>query len=358
MVDLKRVYKVTAKGRAYYYAWRGGPRLTGEPGSPEFIASLKEAHDARLEPDTQRIKGLIAKFQASDAWNGRGPKPISDKTKASWKTWLTRIEEEFGALSVKQFDRPALRPIIGKWRDKYAATPRAADMGLQVLSRLLSFAQAEGLLLNNIVKGGNIERYYRNDRGALIWTAADLAKLEAAAPREIYQAAKLASLTGLRQADVLKLSWSHIQANRIELVASKSRRNGSRGRMVTVPIYPELRTYLATLPKRATTVLVNTRGLPWRTGFGSSWGDACEAAGIEELHFHDLRGTAITRFWAAGMSERVIAHIVGWTEDDVKALLDMYVRKDELIEDQIRMLSENDSGTGSAKPSAKPGEAP
>ena len=27
----------------YHYAWRGGPRLVGEPGSPEFIASYYAA---------------------------------------------------------------------------------------------------------------------------------------------------------------------------------------------------------------------------------------------------------------------------------------------------------------------------
>ena len=29
--------------RTYYYAWRGGPRLEGEPGSPEFVASYHAA---------------------------------------------------------------------------------------------------------------------------------------------------------------------------------------------------------------------------------------------------------------------------------------------------------------------------
>jgi hypothetical protein len=38
-IELKGIAKVTAKGRTYWYAWRGGPRLHGEPGSPEFMAS-------------------------------------------------------------------------------------------------------------------------------------------------------------------------------------------------------------------------------------------------------------------------------------------------------------------------------
>jgi hypothetical protein len=38
---LNSVAKTLADGRivTYYYAWKGGPRLKGEPGTPEFIAS-------------------------------------------------------------------------------------------------------------------------------------------------------------------------------------------------------------------------------------------------------------------------------------------------------------------------------
>ena len=35
-IDLKGIAKVTAKGHPYYYAWRGGPRLRGEPGDTGF----------------------------------------------------------------------------------------------------------------------------------------------------------------------------------------------------------------------------------------------------------------------------------------------------------------------------------
>ena len=29
--------------KTFYYAWKGGPPLRGEPGTPEFIASYNEA---------------------------------------------------------------------------------------------------------------------------------------------------------------------------------------------------------------------------------------------------------------------------------------------------------------------------
>ena len=54
-VDLKGLVKVVAKGRTYYYAWRGGPRLRGEPGSPEFVASYNEAIADHRAPDAARF---------------------------------------------------------------------------------------------------------------------------------------------------------------------------------------------------------------------------------------------------------------------------------------------------------------
>lgn len=352
MVDLPGLYRVTARGKIYYYAWRGGPRLKGEPGSPEFVTAYADAHAGRKKGPAGKLAALCAMFRASDAWNGRGPKPISPKTRASWTTWMDRIQKEFGELSIKQFDRPEMRPRIKRWRDRYASTPRAADMGVQVFSRLLSHGQDEGLLLHNICHG--IGSIYNADRSGLIWTDADLAKLAEVASPEVVQAATLAALSGLRQGDLLRLSWRHLKPNSLEMTAAKSRRNGKPGRSTLIPLYGELRAYLDSLPKRALTVLVTTEGEPWKTGFGSSWAKACERAGIEELHFHDLRGTAATRFYRAGLSIREIAQIMVWSEDYVEALIDRYVKKDELLKDRIRRLDEHAARTASAKHDAKP----
>lgn len=49
-VELKGIAKASAKDRTYYYVWRGGPRLTRDPGSPEFVASYNFAHESRRTP--------------------------------------------------------------------------------------------------------------------------------------------------------------------------------------------------------------------------------------------------------------------------------------------------------------------
>src|SRR5215467_1095952 len=47
-VRLKGINSITKKladgtRRTYWYAWKGGPPLRGEPGTPEFVASYNEA---------------------------------------------------------------------------------------------------------------------------------------------------------------------------------------------------------------------------------------------------------------------------------------------------------------------------
>ena len=42
---------------------------------------------------------------------------------------------------------------------------------------------------------------------------------------------------------------------------------------------------------------------------------------LRNLRFHDLRGTAATRFYAVGLSERVIAEIMGWKQAHVARML-------------------------------------
>ncbi|MCF4166380.1 site-specific integrase [Zavarzinia compransoris] len=339
-VDLESVHRVTARGKVYYYAWRGkgAPRLHAKPGTKAFVEELAEALRGRREPDTSRLTGVIASYKASHYWQKLAP-----TTRAAWGLWLDRIDEHFGKLTIRQFDRPQIRPDIIAWRDGWAHKPRSADMAIQVLSRLLAFAVSpKGLILTNPCIG--LDQLYEVDRSSIVWAAADFARLEAIASPEVFAAARLAALTGLRRGDVLRLSWSHVGPLAIEMRTAKS---GGR-RTALIPLYAELRDFLDHTPRAATTVLVNSHGRPWGSGFSASWQRTIKRAGLD-LHFHDLRGTAATRLYVAGFKNREIAEILGWGEDSVERLIDRYVKRDELILDRIRRLDQNTSGTSPVK---------
>jgi integrase len=312
-VTLKGVAKVTAKGHTYYYAWRSGPRLRGEPGSPEFVASYNEAIANLRTPDTGRFHALITLYKDGDAYRS-----LAASTKKEWVRWLDRIADYFGELRIVQFDRTEkIRPVIKTWRKQYEATPRTADYALQVLSRVCAFGVDECKLGSNPCEG--FKQLYSVDRSGIIWTDANLVRLKQHCSAEIAHAVDLAAVTGLRLGDLLRLSWSHVGADAIVIPTGKS--NYQREAMI--PLYKDLKAVLARIPKRATTVLVNTHGRPWQ-GFHSSFDKAKKAAGLD-LHFHDLRGTAVTRFYNAGLSKQVIGEIMGWSEESVERIIRRYV---------------------------------
>jgi integrase len=77
---------------------------------------------------------------------------------------------------------------------------------------------------------------------------------------------------------------------------SKARRG--KGRRVTIPVGSPLKDVLDTALKEkkrsAVTILTNSRGAPWtEDGFRTSWDKAFRKTSLKDLHFHDLRGTAV-----------------------------------------------------------------
>jgi SAM-dependent methyltransferase len=67
--------------------------------------------------------------------------------------------------------------------------------------------------------------------------------------------------------------------------------------------------------------------------------EASKAAGIDELHFHDLRGTAVTMLATAGCTTPEIAAIIGHSLVHVTSILDKYLsRTPELAEAAIGKL--------------------
>jgi integrase len=333
-VDLKGLVKVVAKGRTYYYAWRGGPRLRGEPGSPEFVASYNEAIVDQRAPDAARFRGLIASYKGSDDY-----KKLAKSTKRNWSRWLDRIGEHFGELRTAQFDRPdKIRPIIRRWRSRWADKPRSADYGMQVLSRVLSYGvDPLGIIAGNPCEG--IKQLYSANRSEIIWTEADIAQLKKTCSDDVGHAVDLAAHTGLRLGDLLLLSWSHVGEYAITITTGKSKHR----RTAIIPLYDDLRAVLAVIPKRSTTILTNVRRRPWTAnGFGTAFDRAKMAASLKDrdLHFHDLRGTAVTKFYVAGVPERVIAEIMAWEEEHVAKIIRRYVDRSAATKDLIRKLNE------------------
>jgi integrase len=337
-VEMKGLHAVKAKGRTYYYAWRGGPAVKGKFGTPEFHASYQEAVLGRLAPDTNRFLSVIQRYKNSADYRN-----LADSTRRNWGPWLDRIGLHFGELRIAAFDKPErIRRIIRQWRATYADTPRAADYGMQVLSRVCSYmVDPLGKITANPCEG--IKQLYSSSRAEIIWTDVDIAQLKKECSIEIAHAVDLAAHTGLRVGDLVRLSWSHIGDDAIVMRTGKRSGKTKKQREAVIPLYQELRDVLARIPRRSPVVLTSSLKRPWnKDGLASSFADAKHIAWPEgdDLHFHDLRGTAATKFYLAGIPEREIAEMMAWDEETVSKIIRRYVSRTAAIRERIRKLDE------------------
>jgi integrase len=162
-------------------------------------------------------------------------------------------------------------------------------------------------------------RLYSGSRRDKVWSEADIASLLSIAPKEIQLALMLAIWTGQRQGDLLRLPWSAYDGTHIRFQQSKT------GRRIVMPTGAPLKALLDLTERRGPVVLTNTMGRPWTAdGFRSSWGKLSDRAGIGDLTFHDLRGTAVVRLAIAGATVPQIATFTGHSLKDVEAILDAH----------------------------------
>lgn len=320
----------------YWYAWKGGPRLPGPPGSPDFLASYQAAVSQRASPPAALLGSVVRRYEESSDFLGLAPRTQRDYAKL-----LQMIERKFGTFPLSALSDPRSRGVFLDWRDGLArSSRRQADYAFSVLARILSWALNRGLTsANPCSKAG---RVYRGTRVEKTWSTDDEAAFLRTAPLHLHLALLLALWTGQRQGDLLALPWSAYDGSTIRIQQSKT------GARVAIPVGLPLRTALDNARRRSPVILTNASGLPWTPdGFRSSWRKACAAAGVTGLTFHDLRGTAVTRLALVGATEAEIATFTGHSLRDVRSILDAhYLNRDPaLAQSAVRKL---ETGTKSS----------
>ena len=332
--NINSVTKRLADGRAvtYWYAWKGGPALHGEPGSPEFVASYNEAVSQKVRPPVGVLLAVIQGYQASEDF-----RQLAVSTRRSYVALIKRIESKFGDFPLSALTDRRTRGVFLAWRDKLAVDSgrRQADYAWTVLARILSWSLNRGLVATNPCEKGG--RVYRGSRVDKIWTADDEAAFLKNAPAHLHLPLLLALWTGQRQGDLLRLPWSGYDGTHIRLRQSKT------GARVSIPVGAPLKAALdgAAKTKHGPIILMSTDKQPWTAdGFRASWRKACQKAGIVGVTFNDLRGTAVTRLALAECTEAEIATITGHSLRDVRSILDAhYLHRDPgLAESAIHKL--------------------
>lgn len=320
------------------------PALTDE--------ALRILNDVRIAKRThaqKTIGDLIMHFRKSPQWID-----LSDGTRRTWGSALDAIERKWGGTPLTVWSDPRMKAKVVDWRDSRAATPRGADIGITVLSRLLEFGVLRGLIRFNAASG--IPNLYKGGgRSLIVWTEDDMARFAKTAfemqQPQMVDGMRLAAYTGLRRQDLVAVTFDDVQDGTLTTLAQKQSRN--RRFRATIPILPELAALIEDLRRRyrrpdVSTLLVNSMGNPWtESGFTGSFGrvrDKARIIGIDEQgqatpkHLHDLRGTFCTKLCTAGLSNEEVGMVMGWSPEQVAGIRRTYVDQDQVVKAIARRL--------------------
>ena len=90
-INSKRKTLADGTVKTYYWLGKAGPRIEGEPGTLEFMASYNEAAARVRKPRQGVIHSVLHGFQNSDDFLSREP-----RTRADYVKKIKLIEAEFG----------------------------------------------------------------------------------------------------------------------------------------------------------------------------------------------------------------------------------------------------------------------
>jgi integrase len=128
--------------------------------------------------------------------------------------------------------------MIKRVRDDHSATPRKAHKLRQMLSRLYSWANEEGLV-DGYNPAAKIKRLKVRQKAITPWSEDEIARFLAAAPLWLQTPVLLALCTGQRREDVVRMTWADYQGAFVRVRQSKT------GEPLDIACHKVLRSHLS-----------------------------------------------------------------------------------------------------------------
>ena len=113
---------------------------------------------------------------------------------------------------------------------------------------------------------------------------------------------KFAIETGMRRGEILSMKWDHVDIEQRAVLIPNTKNGHAR----IIPLSTRAAGILGELPRTKDRVFP-VSGNAVRL----SWGRVVKRAGIDDLHFHDLRHEAISRFFELGLTTPEVALVSG-----------------------------------------------
>ncbi len=175
--------------------------------------------------------------------------------------------------------------------------PATVNREVACLKTIFNKAVKNGKADRNPVQG--VKHLKENNERDRVLSSEEYALLLVHSPTHLKPIIKLAYYTGMRQGEILNLTWGQVDLKEGFIRLKPEHTKTNEGRLV--PLNRELEEMFRAMPRG----LPNVRVFPYKgKAFGSSFQRAFETArkraGIEDFTFHDLRHTAINNWRLQG----------------------------------------------------------
>lgn len=239
-------------------------------------------------------------------------------------------------------DQRSLRTRISWWRDEYGTltmdrvTPAVITEGYDRLSRRINprtgqpitsstlnrYLDALGSVLTHAQKKRHIiptnpchevERNSDEDGRERFLSHDEISRLLEECRNDkapfLHPLVVLAIFTGGRQGELLNLQWDNVDLKRKQITFLKTKNGSNR----TVALAPTAYDILKAIPHRLRSRLVfpSTNDSNKHVAIQKPWERARRRAGLEDVHFHDLRHTTASYLAMSGASLPDIAAVLG-----------------------------------------------
>lgn len=298
----KRVYE---RHGAWYFVDMAGKwhRLCAvRQGMPAMYRALADLTEHETQSD--RMPAVISRWYEGKRIEWA---PATQRNMERIASYMSRELAEFTPAELKP-------PRCNAYLSEFAHMPHTYTQHRTMLRMVLSFAALEGLRdghnpvddvpaksappRRRIVTDAEIEAIKRAAE-ALGASCAGLAPM-----------IDLALITGQRIGDLIGLRWEDVTTEGLLIVQGKT------GERLLIEWSPALRAAIDTCAagrERIGHVLINGLGKGWGyAGIYKQWAIACRAAGVDDMHIHDLRGRAgVDALLAAGEDVRAAQRLLG-----------------------------------------------
>jgi integrase len=291
----------------HYFRKRGCKDITlpGLPGSAEFMAAYAAAlnNSAPIVIGAKRVAAgtvaaTVSLYLSSTAFGN-----LAEATQKSRSSILGRFREEHGDKPVTKIERKHVQAMV----DAKAAKPSAAQNFLNALRVVMRFAITNGIRADDPTLG--VTRPKIKTQGYSPWEESDVAVYKARHPSGTLArlALELLLCTGQRRKDIVGMGRQHVRGDMITVRQHKT------GTVLAIPINPDLRAEIDTMPADRLIFLAAKHAGPRTAGsFGTWFRGLCNEAGIRKgLSAHGLRKLACIRLAEAGCTAHEIKAISG-----------------------------------------------